>query len=133
MEALHAATGRRKGERMRTFEFSEGTSNKFWNVTLSGSTFTVTFGRIGTAGQTQLKPCADEAAAVAERDRLAAEKVKKGYRETTPAAKKAPANLREALEAALAEDPDDLASHVAYADYLTEQGDPLGDLVRVQL
>ena len=40
---------------MRTFEFSEGTSNKFWNITLSGKTFTVNFGKIGTAGQTQIK------------------------------------------------------------------------------
>ena len=48
---------------MRTFEFSEGTSNKFWNVSLSGKTVTVTFGKIGTAGQTKPKDHADEAAA----------------------------------------------------------------------
>src|SRR3954471_11038649 len=44
-----------------------------------------------------------------------------------------PASLRESLEQALVENPDDLASHMAYADYLTEQGDPRGELIRVQL
>src|SRR3954471_625645 len=44
-----------------------------------------------------------------------------------------PASLRESLEQALVENPDDLASHMAYADYLTEQGDPRGEFVRVQL
>src|SRR5262245_131011 len=41
--------------------------------------------------------------------------------------------LRAALEDALADNPDDLASHAAYADYLSEQGDPRGEFVRVQL
>src|SRR5437773_2607673 len=42
-------------------------------------------------------------------------------------------SLREALEAALVEDPDDLATHSAYADHLMEQGDPRGELIQVQL
>lgn len=41
--------------------------------------------------------------------------------------------MREALEQALIENPDDLASHMAYADYLREQGDPRGELIQVQL
>ena len=45
----------------------------------------------------------------------------------------APAGTREVLEAALADDPDDLAAHAAYADLLIEQGDPRGEFVRVQL
>ncbi len=40
---------------MRTFEFKDSKSNKFWNIELSGSSFTVTFGRIGTNGQAQAK------------------------------------------------------------------------------
>jgi len=70
---------------MRTFEFSEGGSNKFWSITLSGKSFSVNFGRIGSAGQTQVKTFADEAAAIKERDKLVAEKLKKGYREKTVA------------------------------------------------
>ena len=42
-------------------------------------------------------------------------------------------DLRAALEAALAEDFDDLAAHAAYADLLTEMGDPRGELIQVQL
>jgi uncharacterized protein (TIGR02996 family) len=41
--------------------------------------------------------------------------------------------LREALESALDESPDDLASWMAYADHLAEQGDPRGELMQVQL
>ncbi len=42
-------------------------------------------------------------------------------------------NDRAALEVALAANPDDFATHAAYADLLTEQGDPRGDYVRLQL
>jgi uncharacterized protein (TIGR02996 family) len=41
--------------------------------------------------------------------------------------------LRAALEATLAANPDDVASHAAYADLLMEQGDPRGEFVQVQL
>jgi uncharacterized protein (TIGR02996 family) len=43
------------------------------------------------------------------------------------------ASLRETLEKALVENPDDLAAHAAYADLLSEEGDPRGELIRVQL
>src|SRR5262245_31300222 len=42
-------------------------------------------------------------------------------------------NLRTALEAAIAEDPDDLASVAAYADFLHDQGDVRGEFIQVQL
>jgi uncharacterized protein (TIGR02996 family) len=41
--------------------------------------------------------------------------------------------LRDALEKALVDDPDDLATHRAYADYLQEQGDPRGEFMSLQL
>lgn len=40
---------------------------------------------------------------------------------------------REALEAGLAENPDDIAAHAAYADLLTEEGDPRGEYARLQI
>jgi predicted DNA-binding WGR domain protein len=64
---------------LRHFEFVGGASRKFWEVSLSGNCFTVRFGRIGTAGQTQTKTFADEAAARREVEHLILEKVKKGY------------------------------------------------------
>ncbi len=117
---------------MRTFTFSDATSHKFWNIEQAGKSFTVTYGKIGSNGQTQVKKFPDEAKALKEHDKLVQEKLKKGYAETTSSAA-APASLREALELALVAHPGDLASHMAYADYLEEQGDPLGELIRVQL
>jgi uncharacterized protein (TIGR02996 family) len=37
------------------------------------------------------------------------------------------------MEASLKASPDDLASHMAYADHLAEQGDPRGEFIQVQL
>jgi uncharacterized protein (TIGR02996 family) len=118
---------------MRTFEFSDGRSNKFWNIELSGTEITITSGRIGTAGRTETKPLPNPGAARREHDRLIAEQTEKGYRETTPPPPTPVSQTCQGLRAALAENPDDLASHMAYADYLTEQGDPLGEFIRVQL
>lgn len=42
-------------------------------------------------------------------------------------------SLRDVLEETLFANPDDLASHAAYADHLTEQGDPRGEFIQVQL
>jgi uncharacterized protein (TIGR02996 family) len=42
-------------------------------------------------------------------------------------------SARDLLEAALAADPDDVAAHAAYADLLTEEGDPRGEFIQVQL
>ncbi|HZY89039.1 MAG TPA: WGR domain-containing protein [Gemmataceae bacterium] len=116
---------------MRTFTYSDAKSHKFWNVELQGSSLTVTYGRIGSAGQTQTKAFKDAAAAQKEHDKLVKEKLAKGYVESAPAAVPSPTRL--ALEQALVEDPDDLAAHSAYADYLAEQGDPRGEFVQVQL
>jgi uncharacterized protein (TIGR02996 family) len=117
---------------MRTFVYSDATPHKFWNVELKGASFTVTYGRQGTAGTSQTKTFADEATARKEHDKLVAEKLKKGYTESTRSAKPG-GSMRDALESALVENPDDLANHMAYADYLTEQGDALGEFIRIQL
>src|SRR5262245_49605189 len=39
----------------------------------------------------------------------------------------------EVLEQAIAADPDDVAAHAAYADWLMQQGDPRGEFIQVQL
>lgn len=71
---------------MRRFEFVEGTSSKFWEPELNGSTFIVTFGRIGTAGQRKEKAFPDEASARREYEKKVAEKQREGYREVTAGA-----------------------------------------------
>lgn len=65
---------------MPRYEFSEGSSNKFWEITLDGTSFTTTYGKIGTDGQTSLKEWDSEEKAKKEYDKLIAEKVKKGYK-----------------------------------------------------
>jgi predicted DNA-binding WGR domain protein len=64
---------------MPRYELKEGTSSKFWQIDLAGSSFTTTFGRIGTAGQTSTKSFASDAKALAEHDKLITEKTRKGY------------------------------------------------------
>jgi predicted DNA-binding WGR domain protein len=64
---------------MPRYEFSEGSSNKFWEIKLEGKSFTTTYGKIGTAGQTSLKTFKDAAEAKKEYDKLVNEKTKKGY------------------------------------------------------
>jgi len=61
------------------FEFTGGSSRKFWEIILDGNEFAVRFGRIGTLGQSQTKRFADEATAKREAEHLIAEKLKKGY------------------------------------------------------
>lgn len=72
---------------MRRFECIGGGSEKFWEIDRAGASVTVHFGRIGTAGQTQVKELGTEQAATAHVAKLIAEKVRKGYVEggTTPA------------------------------------------------
>ncbi|MBY0545890.1 MAG: DUF4132 domain-containing protein [Candidatus Obscuribacterales bacterium] len=66
-----------------TFQFNEGSSNKFWTILLEGSSFTVTFGKVGTAGQKQTKSFGSELEAQAAYNKLVAEKLKKGYVRTS--------------------------------------------------
>jgi predicted DNA-binding WGR domain protein len=61
------------------FEFVGGASKKFWEISVTGNSFTVRFGRIGTAGQAQTKSFADDATAKREAEKLVAEKLRKGY------------------------------------------------------
>ncbi len=68
-------------ESSRRFEMVEGSSSKFWEIRVEGASFTVTFGRIGTAGQAKTTTCASPEAAQAEAEKLVREKTKKGYQE----------------------------------------------------
>jgi len=115
---------------MRTFQFSDAKSHKFWTIDVQGTSFTVTYGKVGTAGQTQSKSFPSAEKAQAEADKLIREKTGKGYRETTP---KAEVSQAEAFEAGLLDHPHDLARWSAYSDSLTEQDDPRGEFMRVQL
>jgi predicted DNA-binding WGR domain protein len=65
----------------RYFEFQDKSSSKFWEITVTGKTVTVHYGKIGTAGQNTIKelPTPEEANTHAEK--VIGEKTKKGYKE----------------------------------------------------
>ena len=66
---------------LRRFEFTEAGSRKFWQAGRTGKDVTVSWGRIGTKGQLQVKQFSDEARAEREVQKLIAEKLRKGYTE----------------------------------------------------
>jgi predicted DNA-binding WGR domain protein len=63
----------------RNFEFKNDKSSKFWEITQTGSTVTVRYGKTGTNGQTQEKVFDDASSASRHVAKLIAEKTGKGY------------------------------------------------------
>ncbi|WP_016750525.1 WGR domain-containing protein, partial [Leptospira kirschneri] len=59
--------------------FKDDKSDKFWNIEVSGNSFTVTYGKTGTAGTSQTKTFDNEEICVKEAQKLLSEKLKKGY------------------------------------------------------
>ncbi len=78
---------------VRRFEFSEGSSNKFWEIHSDGNLVFTRYGRIGSDGQVTQKDEGSEAGAQKLVAKLIGEKTRKGYQErpatqsATPAAK----------------------------------------------
>lgn len=68
---------------VRRFECVEGRSSKFWEASQEGCSVTVRYGRIGTSGQSQTKTFDTPQRAAREIEKLASEKLKKGYRESS--------------------------------------------------
>jgi predicted DNA-binding WGR domain protein len=65
----------------RYFEYSKGTSNKFWEITLQGTDVVTRYGRIGAAGRTTTKSFDGAAGAKAFAEKIIGEKTKEGYTE----------------------------------------------------
>jgi len=61
------------------FEFVQGTSSKFWEVSQTGNTVTTRWGRIGSSGQSKTKTFADEKSAASAATKLIEEKTNEGY------------------------------------------------------
>jgi uncharacterized protein (TIGR02996 family) len=117
---------------MPRYEYAEGSSSKFWEINLSGRSFTTTYGKIGSKGATTLKTFASEAEAKKAYDKLIAEKTKKGYREIGGGGGTGDARNPE-LERAIEADPDDASAYSVLGDWLQEQGDPRGELIALML
>lgn len=63
----------------RRFEFSRGTSHKFWEIKRDGPHVAVRYGRIGTLGQASTRREKTAEAAAAAVEKLIKEKLRKGY------------------------------------------------------
>jgi len=63
----------------RFFEFDDGASSKFWEIVLSGTSNTVTFGRIGSNGQSRTTDFSDVESAEKEYEKRIRSKLSKGY------------------------------------------------------
>ena len=117
------------------FEFVDGGSSKFWEVSLDGTAIKTRYGKIGSDGQETVKNHGNAGEARSEHDKLVAEKTKKGYklvRGDVPAAATATHAHNAKLEAAIEADPDDPGAYVVYADWLQAQGDIRGELIVLQ-
>ena len=64
---------------MQRYEFNDGKSSKFWQIEQVGSELHISWGKIGTSGQSQVKDFDTEAKATAAKDKLVKEKTGKGY------------------------------------------------------
>ena len=64
---------------MRLFIYQDEKSHKFWAVEQQGNELHISWGKVGTKGQSQIKSFSDAAAAAKAELKLIAEKVKKGY------------------------------------------------------
>jgi uncharacterized protein (TIGR02996 family) len=93
----------------------------FWAASLERARLTIESGEGGTAGKTETQVFPDAAAAQKEYSKLVDLMIREGYGEL----KQPGGSIREALISALAADPDDHVSRMAFADYLSEQGEQL--------
>ena len=69
----------------RRFEFSDEKSNKFWEIEVIDKSVSVTYGKIGTDGQSVTRKFKSSDAALTEAEKQISEKTKKGYVEVISA------------------------------------------------
>lgn len=70
---------------MKSYIYQDEKSHKFWAVEQQGNDLHISWGKVGTQGQSQVKNFADAAAAEKAELKLIAEKTKKGYVEDASA------------------------------------------------
>lgn len=115
-------------------ELDDGKSRKFWQIHRHEGVVTVTFGKLGSAGQTQTKKYPNAYDAQTAVEAQLAEKKKKGY-QLVLTGKQAPASpsaTNPALEKAILASPDSDDGFMVYADWLQQQGDVRGELAVIQ-
>jgi predicted DNA-binding WGR domain protein len=68
----------------RTLELRDGKSNRFWTIRVDGDSYAVTFGKLGSAGQTRNKQFASAALCAGAAEKIIADKLKEGYLDSAP-------------------------------------------------
>ena len=61
-------------------EYKDKASQKFWEISATGNTINVKYGRIGTNGQNSVKKMGSPASAKKELEKLIKSKLRKGYK-----------------------------------------------------
>jgi uncharacterized protein YwqG/predicted DNA-binding WGR domain protein len=117
---------------MRRFEFKDGSSNKFWEVTLSDKTLTVRFGRFGSKGQEKSTTFPWPELAQKEQDKLIAEKLRKGYKEVG-AADAGQSGSSASTSAGKPKSPSDILSALKQCEPLKRVAAQLNSLQRLSL
>src|SRR5437870_4489039 len=118
---------------MPRYELTDKLSSKFWEAARKGETVTLRWGRIGGKPLERSRSFDDGVEAQRWLDERTAEKRREGYRPAGAAPKRkekdaTPDARGASLLAAVLAAPDDPAPRLVFADWLTEQGDPWGEL-----
>jgi DNA ligase-1 len=71
------------GTKGRYFEYVDGKSSKFWEISYAGNELTTRWGRIGSAGQSKTKAFESDSAAQEQASKLIAQKTGEGYTENS--------------------------------------------------
>lgn len=120
---------------MRSFEMKK--TQRFWSIERDKKKITVRYGKVGGKATARTSESRDVGEALRKYQQQIGEKVRAGYQETTTDDVPELDATGQALEGALVENPDDLATLLAFADYLSEQADPRhqarSEFIRVQL
>ena len=123
--------------RKRKYELTDRLEKKTWEIQQDGVSLTTKFAaRKGTPARAVDHELASEDEANERFEKLVAEREEQGYTlvDSEDAIARSPAQDAEALafEAAITKAPDVADAYLVYGDWLTTQGDPLGELVAVQ-
>ncbi len=115
---------------MPRYELKDDKSSKFWEIEVTGESYQVRYGRIGSDGQTSTKQFDSAAEAREAADRITESKIRKGYRpvdDQQQGSRNTASNPE--LEQMLIQNPDDTETWQVYADYLQAENDPLGEMI----
>jgi uncharacterized protein (TIGR02996 family) len=117
---------------MPRFEFKEGTSSKFWEITKDDNVLTTRWGRIGAEGQEKTQTFDGGYEARNAYRKQVEEKEKKGYTRVKPEDTGPKPRSNKELEAAILREPESPDGYLVYGDWLQAQGDPRGELIALQ-